>query len=108
MDNVLNRLVFLSLKENDARRLRAIKKAEAERAQIRLKELEIQKLKAENDTLLARKELLEDRVRKSMCYQEFLERAAKMSGKVVALLVASLLLLQYVWKGNRDGLFLQI
>lgn len=108
MDNVLNGLVFLSLKENDARRLRAIKKAEAERAQIRLKEQEIQKLKAENDTLLARKELLEDRVRKSMCYQEFLERAAKRSGKVVALLVGSLLLLQYVWKGNRDGLFLQI
>ncbi len=108
MDNVLNRLVFLSLKENDARRLRAIKKAEVERAQIRLKELEIQKLKAENDTLLARKELLEDRVRKGMCYQEFMERATKMSGKVVALLVGSLLLLQYVWKGNRDGLFLQI
>ncbi|XP_073696182.1 coiled-coil domain-containing protein 42 homolog [Garra rufa] len=70
------------LQENDARRLRAIKKAEAERAQIRVKELEIQKLKAENDTLLARKELLEDRVRKAICYQEFLERATKMSGKV--------------------------
>ncbi|KAK2911168.1 hypothetical protein Q8A67_003301 [Cirrhinus molitorella] len=69
------------LQENDARRLRAIKKAEAERAQIRLKELEIQKLKAENDTLLSRKELLEDRVRKAICYQEFLERATKMSGK---------------------------
>ncbi|KAL0194295.1 hypothetical protein M9458_012591, partial [Cirrhinus mrigala] len=67
--------------ENDARRLRAIKKAEAERAQIRLKELEIQKLNAENDTLLAQKELLEDRVRKATCYQEFLERAAKISRK---------------------------
>ncbi|XP_016399488.1 coiled-coil domain-containing protein 42 homolog [Sinocyclocheilus rhinocerous] len=69
------------LQENDARRLRALKKAEAERAQIRLKELEIQKLKAENDTLLARKEILEDRVRKAICYQEFLERATIMSGK---------------------------
>lgn len=62
--------------------MRAIKKAEAERAQIRLKELEIQKLKKENDALQARKELLEERVRKAMCYQEFLERAVKMSGKV--------------------------
>ncbi|XP_043094810.1 coiled-coil domain-containing protein 42 homolog isoform X2 [Puntigrus tetrazona] len=69
------------LQENDGRQSRAIKKAEAERAQIRLKDLEIQKLKAENDTLLARKQLLEDRVRKASCYQEFLERAAKMSGK---------------------------
>ncbi|XP_026112681.1 coiled-coil domain-containing protein 42 homolog [Carassius auratus] len=69
------------LQENDARRLRALKKAEAERAQIRLKELEIQKLQTENDKLLARKENLEDRVRKAICYQEFLERATKMSGK---------------------------
>ncbi|XP_018959658.1 coiled-coil domain-containing protein 42 like-2 isoform X2 [Cyprinus carpio] len=69
------------LQENDDRRLRALKKAEAERAQIRLKELEIQKLQAENDTLLARKEILEDRVRKAICYHEFLERATKMSGK---------------------------
>nr|XP_009299693.1 coiled-coil domain-containing protein 42 like-2-like [Danio rerio] len=69
------------LQENDARRLRAIKKAEAERAQTRLKELEIQKLKTENDVLLARKELLEERVGKAKCYQEFLERAAKMSRK---------------------------
>ncbi|RXN29618.1 coiled-coil domain-containing 42 like-2-like protein [Labeo rohita] len=73
------------LQENDARRLRAIKKAEAERAQIRLKELEIQKLNAENDTLLAQKELLENRVRKATWYQEFLERAAKMSGKELKL-----------------------
>ncbi|KAF4113476.1 coiled-coil domain-containing protein 42 homolog [Onychostoma macrolepis] len=77
--SILNYNKFLQ--ENDARRLRATKKAEAERAQIRLKELEIQKIKAENDILLARKELLEDRVRKGMCFQEFLERAAKMSGK---------------------------
>lgn len=70
--------------------MRALKKAEAERAQIRLKELEIQKLQAENDTLLARKEILEDRVRKAICYHEFLERATKMSGKVVALLVEKL------------------
>ncbi|KAK7164303.1 hypothetical protein R3I94_002878 [Phoxinus phoxinus] len=69
------------LQENDARRLRAIKKAEAERAQIRLKELEIQKLKTENDALQARKELLGERVGKAICYHEFLERAAKMSGK---------------------------
>jgi len=62
--------------------LRAIKKAEAERAQVRLKELEIQKLKTENDALQARKELLEEHVGKAICYQEFLERAAKMSGKV--------------------------
>ncbi|XP_016137339.1 coiled-coil domain-containing protein 42 like-2-like [Sinocyclocheilus grahami] len=41
----------------------------------------ILKLKAENDTLLARKEILEDRVRKAICYQEFLERATIMSGK---------------------------
>uniref|UniRef100_A0A671MMY2 Cilia and flagella associated protein 73 n=1 Tax=Sinocyclocheilus anshuiensis TaxID=1608454 RepID=A0A671MMY2_9TELE len=71
------------LQENDARRLRAVKKAEAERAQIRLKELEIQKLKAENDTLLARKEILEDRVRKAICYQEFLERATIIIGQVI-------------------------
>uniref|UniRef100_A0A673LQB3 Coiled-coil domain-containing protein 42 homolog n=1 Tax=Sinocyclocheilus rhinocerous TaxID=307959 RepID=A0A673LQB3_9TELE len=71
------------LQENDARRLRALKKAEAERAQIRLKELEIQKLKAENDTLLARKEILEDRVRKAICYQEFLERATIIIGQVI-------------------------
>lgn len=63
--------------------MRAVKKAEAERAQIRLKELEIQKLKTENDALLTRKELLEERVGKAVCYQEFLEKAAKMSGKVV-------------------------
>lgn len=63
--------------------MRALKKAEAERAQIRLKELEIQKLKTEKDAMLARKELLEERVGKAVCYQEFLERAAKMSGKVV-------------------------
>ncbi|XP_067264325.1 coiled-coil domain-containing protein 42 homolog [Chanodichthys erythropterus] len=69
------------LQENDARRLRAVKKAESERAQIRLKELEIQKLKTENDALLTRKELLEERVGKAVCYQEFLEKAAKMSGK---------------------------
>ncbi|KTF86806.1 hypothetical protein cypCar_00006720 [Cyprinus carpio] len=73
------------LQENDDRRLRALKKAEAERAQIRLKELEIQKLQAENDTLLARKEILEDRVRKAICYHEFLERATKMSGKELKL-----------------------
>lgn len=63
--------------------MRAVKKAEAEKAQIRLKELEIQKLKTENDALLTRKELLEERVGKAVCYQEFLEKAAKMSGKVV-------------------------
>lgn len=76
-------MCFSFPKENDARRLRGIKKSEAERAQIRLKELEIQKLKTENEALLARKELLEERVGKAIRYQEFLERAAKMSGKVV-------------------------
>lgn len=92
MDNVFTDLVFNTIlmsvspyKENDARRLRAIKKAEAERAQTRLKELEIQKLKTENDVLLARKELLEERVGKAKCYQEFLERAANMSRKVVCI-----------------------
>ncbi|XP_067296332.1 coiled-coil domain-containing protein 42 homolog [Pseudorasbora parva] len=86
------------LQENDARRLRAIKKAEAERAQIRLKELEIQKLKTENDALQARKKLLEERVAKTICYQEFLERAAKKSGKNIAQVIDRLQTLRSIHK----------
>ncbi|KAG1958329.1 coiled-coil domain-containing protein 42 homolog [Pimephales promelas] len=88
------------LQENDARRLRAIKKAEAEKAQVRLKELEIQKLKTENDALQARKELLEKHVGKAICYQEFLERAAKMSGKFdnIGQVIARLQALQSIHK----------
>ncbi|XP_048043349.1 coiled-coil domain-containing protein 42 homolog [Megalobrama amblycephala] len=86
------------LQENDARRLRALKKAEAERAQIRLKELEIQKLKTENDSLLTRKELLEERVGNAVCYQEFLEKAAKMSGKNISQVIDRLQALRSIHK----------
>ncbi|XP_051750249.1 coiled-coil domain-containing protein 42 homolog isoform X2 [Ctenopharyngodon idella] len=86
------------LQENDARRLRGIKKSEAERAQIRLKELEIQKLKTENEALLARKELLEERVGKAIRYQEFLERAAKMSGKSIGQVIDRLQALRSIHK----------
>ncbi|TRZ02079.1 hypothetical protein DNTS_016496, partial [Danionella cerebrum] len=62
-------------------RLRAIKKTDSERAQIRVKVQEINKLQEEIDVLMARKEILQERVGKVEYYHEFFQRAVKMSGK---------------------------
>lgn len=53
--------VFLSLKENDARRLRAIQKTKEEESKIREKEENIKKLMTQYEALQAQKEQLDQR-----------------------------------------------
>ncbi|XP_065106604.1 coiled-coil domain-containing protein 42 homolog [Paramisgurnus dabryanus] len=76
---VMNYNAFV--KENDAKRTHALKKAEAERAQIMLKEHKLEKLQIKLDALLAQKALLESRVNKASIYKHFLDSAVKMSRK---------------------------
>lgn len=74
---------FVSFKENDSKQTLALRKTEAEKAQIKLKEHKIKELQTELDALQAREKRLEARVKKASIIQSFLEGAVKMSVKVV-------------------------
>ncbi|XP_056602342.1 coiled-coil domain-containing protein 42 like-2 isoform X1 [Triplophysa dalaica] len=69
------------LKENYSKQTLALRKAEAEKAQIRLKIHTNKELQIELEALHAREMLLEARVKKASIIQRFLESAVKMSVK---------------------------
>ncbi|XP_056602344.1 coiled-coil domain-containing protein 42 like-2 isoform X2 [Triplophysa dalaica] len=71
------------LKENYSKQTLALRKAEAEKAQIRLKIHTNKELQIELEALHAREMLLEARVKKASIIQRFLESAVKMSVKLV-------------------------
>lgn len=70
------------MKENYSKQTLALRKAEAEKAQIRLKIHTNKELQIELEALHAREMLLEARVKKASIIQRFLESAVKMSVKV--------------------------
>ncbi|XP_036436825.1 coiled-coil domain-containing protein 42 homolog isoform X2 [Colossoma macropomum] len=69
------------LKENDAKKTRGLKKAEAERAVVREREREAQQLQRNIAALLAKKEQLQARVNRNRIYWSFLDGVLKTSRK---------------------------
>ncbi|XP_053533239.1 coiled-coil domain-containing protein 42 homolog [Ictalurus punctatus] len=65
------------LKENDAKRARGVKKAESERAVLRERERELERLHTHIAALLVKKEKLQERVERFRVYCEFLHTALK-------------------------------
>jgi len=62
------------LKENDAKRTRAMKKATEEKDLKRVKESEITKLRGESDTFVAAREKVKGRLDRLVVYQKYLEK----------------------------------
>ncbi|XP_017580097.1 coiled-coil domain-containing protein 42 homolog [Pygocentrus nattereri] len=69
------------LKENDAKKTRGLKKAEAERAVVREREREERQLQRNIAALLAKKEQLQGRVNRNRVYCSFLDDVLKASKK---------------------------
>ncbi|XP_072550429.1 coiled-coil domain-containing protein 42 homolog [Salminus brasiliensis] len=78
-DSLLNFDKFL--KDNDAKRARGLKKAQAERAIVRKREQEVQQLQRHIAALLAKKEQLQARVNRNRIYWSFLDSVLKTSKK---------------------------
>ncbi|XP_053341802.1 coiled-coil domain-containing protein 42 homolog isoform X1 [Clarias gariepinus] len=69
------------LKENDAKRARGVRKAESERAVLRERERELERLHTDIAALLVKKEKLEERVERFKVYSEFLHTVMKTGTK---------------------------
>ncbi|XP_066515462.1 coiled-coil domain-containing protein 42 homolog isoform X2 [Hoplias malabaricus] len=69
------------VQENDAKKARGMKKAEAERAVLREREREVQQLQRNIAALLAKKEQLQARVSRNRIYWSFIEKVLKSSKK---------------------------
>ncbi|XP_030648165.1 coiled-coil domain-containing protein 42 homolog [Chanos chanos] len=69
------------LKENDAKRVRGLQKAQTERVLVRQKEMELQQLHRDAALLQEQREKLQATVSRLAVYRHFLEEVVKMSGK---------------------------
>ena len=68
------------IRENDAKYRRAVNKMGEEEQIIKLKDVELARLKCENKELLVEKSRFEERLSKYAKFQEFLDRVLKVAG----------------------------